>query len=829
MHQPRKRIGRRKIAALALSSAALLAILPAPAFAGSPQLANLLPVAGQRGTEVRVSFHGTRLHDADAVLFHTQGLQFKDLQVEKSDRVNATFIITADAPLGEHQVRLVTKTGMTEMQTFQVVDQPIAEEDEANNNAFDQAQPVDAGKVTLGQITREDVDYFTIDAKKGDRLSVEICSMRLGRGMSDLSLALLNEKRFEIAAADDTALLMQDPFVSIRVPEDGRYTIVVRDSAYQGGDNNWYLMRVGSFPRPTAVYPAGGEPGQQLTFRVIGDARGPINLRTTFPDVVDNQYPYFPVIDDEVPASPLRLRINTLTNVLEESYRQNNNIKHMEQVAPTPVPVAFNGRITEENQHDFFKFSATKGQKLRLHCYANALGSPLDPVINIFNAADGKHIEGNDDNGSTIDSRMEFNVPEDGDYIIRVRDHLNRGGDDFVYRLEVGEQERGLRTYLTENDRNNPQERQAIAIPAGNRFATLLRVDRDRVGGALDLRMEGLPEGVSFAGWCPDGRVEMPVVFEANPAAPGGYTIVDPLAASRDDSESDRIVGGMRHSVPLVRANPNQTVYYASDLQSLPVAVTAAVPFRVEAIQPAAPLVREGKMNLRINVVRDEGYKGRVRLFMLWRPPGVGAANRVDVNGDQDHGLYELSAEGNAATTRWPIAVVAMGEGVEGGNVWISTQLFEVEVSEPFITGSIDLAAAEQGGTAQVVVKLEHPHKWEGEAQLKLLGLPAETNVEPVTITPGQEQAVFTVTTTDKTPMGQHKSLLCEVDIPVNGEASTHRFGMGGTLRVDRPRVQQAQNTEKPAPQPEQTDAPRQLSRLEQLRLEAEQQRKAEE
>ncbi|MEM9020058.1 MAG: PPC domain-containing protein [Planctomycetota bacterium] len=815
---------RRNLAALSLCATTLLgSVGPAGlVWAGSPLLNNLLPVAGQRGTEVRVIFSGERLHDTDAVLFHTPGLAFKDIEIERHQRVHATLVIAPDAPLGEHQVRLVTRTGVSKMVTFQVIDQPIVKEDEENNNAFDNAQPLEAGKVVLGLVTQEDVDYFSLDAKQGERLSIEINSMRLGRGMSDLSVALLDEDQFEVVSVDDTALLAQDPFVSLIVPEDGRYTIVVRDSAYRGGDNNWYLMKVGSFPRPTAVYPAGGQPGQQMNLRVVGDARGTFIQRITLPDRVDNHYRFFPEIDGQTPPSPHRLRVNNLTNVLEESYPRNNHIRHMESVAPTAAPVAFNGRITESGQQDFFKFSAKQGQKLRLNCYARALGSPLDPVINIFNAADNKHIAGNDDDRGRVDSRMDFDVPADGAYIVRVRDHLRRGGEDFVYRLEVGEQERALRTYLNENDRNAPQSRQAIAVPAGNRFATLIRVDRDRVDGDLDLSIDGLPEGVGYTGWCPNGRNEMPVVFEADHDSPTGYRIVDPRAATRSEADGERVVGGMRHAVPVIQANPNRTMYYASALYSLPVAVTQPAPFRIEADQPAAPLVRGGKKNLRINVVRDEGYEGRVRLFMLWRPPGLGAAGRVEVKPDQDHGLYEISAERNAATNRWPLAVIAFGEGIQGGSVWVSTQLFDVSVSEPFMDGRIDMAAVQQGQTGQVVVKLQHPQAWEGEAQLRLLGLPAETSVEPVTIKHGQEQAVFTVTTSQNTPVGQHKSLLCEIEVPVNGETSTHRFGMGGTLRIDRARPQPAHNN--PAPQPNRPEE-RQLSRLEQLRLEAERER----
>lgn len=817
-----------RILTLVLAAAAMLGslALAGPAFAGSPLLNNVLPVAGQRGTEVRATFYGQRLRDATDILFHTPGISFKDIEVQENNRITATLVIAPDAPTGEHQLRVVTATGVSEMQTFQVVDRPLTEEDESANNSFDQAQPVEQGQLILGRITREDVDYFRVTATKGQRLSIEANSMRLGRGMSDVSLAVLNEQRFEIAGADDTALLTQDPFVSFIAPEDGTYTIVIRDSAYQGDNNNWYLMHIGPFPRPSAVYPLGGLPGETVNLRFLGDPAGVFSQEIVLPAEPDNRFAVFPERDGAVAPSPHRLRVNHLPNVLEQDYSANNHRRDFAGVAPAVLPVAFNGIVSETGQEDYFKFSARKNQKLRIDTYAGRLGSPLDTVVNVLNS-EGKYLEGNDD-GQGADSVFEFTVPEDGEYLLRVRDHLRRGGADFVYRVEVGERERGLRTYLHEYDRNNPQVRQGVAVPRGNRFAALLRVDRDRVSGDLDVILDGLPQGVGFSGRCPDGRVDMPVVFEADANSPTGFVVVDLLAASRADDPAQRVIGGMRHQVPTIQANPNRTVYYQSELTSLPIAVTEPAPFWVDAVQPTAPLVRGGKMELRINVTRDEGYTGRVRLHMLWKPPGVSAANRVDVSGEQDHGLYEISANGNAPLRRWPLAIVAFGDDIRGGSVWVSTQLFEVKVTEPYITGSIDMAACEQGETVQVVVKLEHPQPWEGEAQLRLLGLPAETTVQTVTVTPGMEQAVFTVNTTGQTPPGQHKSLLCEIDIPVDGEAATHLFARGGTFRVDRPRrPQNAQPT--PAPAQPATETPRQLSRLEQLRLEAEREQRGDE
>ena len=115
-----------------------------------------------------------------------------------------------------------------------------------------------------GTLQNEDADYYRIHAKKGERLSVEVEGIRLGQAYFDPFVSVLDKNRFELASVDDTALAKQDPFVSVVIPEDGDYTILVREASYRGADNCHYRLHVGNFPRPSVAYPAGGKRGEQL-------------------------------------------------------------------------------------------------------------------------------------------------------------------------------------------------------------------------------------------------------------------------------------------------------------------------------------------------------------------------------------------------------------------------------------------------------------------------------------------------------------------------------------------------------------------------------------
>ena len=102
---------------------------------------------------------------------------------------------------------------------------------------------------------------------------------------------------------------------------------------------------------------------------------------------------------------------------------------------------------------------------------------------------------------------------------------------------------------------------------------------------------------------------------------------------------------------------------------------------------------------------------------------------------------------------------------------------------------------------------------------LVVLGLPAQVKAEPQTITKSDKEAVFAVTTSEKSPTGKHNSLFCSLDVMQNGEPIRHSIGGMGTLRIDPPPKKKVEA--KPAPEPKAAPKPapeKRLSRLEQLR-----------
>ena len=56
--------------------------------------------------------------------------------------------------------------------------------------------------------------------------------------------------------------------------KDGKYVVMIKDSTNSGLGESHYLMHIGTFVQPLAVYPAGGPVGEELKVKLLGDANG---------------------------------------------------------------------------------------------------------------------------------------------------------------------------------------------------------------------------------------------------------------------------------------------------------------------------------------------------------------------------------------------------------------------------------------------------------------------------------------------------------------------------------------------------------------------------
>ncbi|MCA9050179.1 MAG: PPC domain-containing protein [Planctomycetaceae bacterium] len=788
--------------------------------ASDPLVSVILPRGIQRGAEHVLTFSGARLQDTEQVLFYEAGIEVVKIEPDEKNAniVRVTVKVAADCELGEKTAQVRTKTGLSDYRTFFVGALPAVEQKEPNTE-FGQAQAIEQNVTVDGVVQNEDVDYFLVEAKKGQRLSVEVEGMRFGQTLFDPYIAILDQNRFELSAVDDSPLVRQDAVTSVIIPEDGKYTIEVRESGYAGNGNCRYRLHVGQFPRPVAVFPAGGRPGEEVEFTFIGDAAGEMKKKITLPADGRSEVQIFAEDDRGISPSGHTVRICSDPNSVE--IEPNNALA---EATPVEFPSAFNGILQAPGDHDYFKFAAKKGQTFEVECYGRRVRSAIDPVMHIFKVGGGT-VAGNDDSRGP-DSYIRFQVPEDGEYAVRIMDHLNQGGPDFTYRVEFQPVQPSLELGIPRVARYS-QNLQRIYVARGNRFGSIISASRQNFGGELVLDNPQLPAGITMVAQPMPGNLNtMPVVFEATADAPLNGALVDFRAKLNEEGKN--IAGGYKNRADFVIAGPGQSLYSWKDVDRLAFAVVDELPFSIEIVQPKVPIVRDGSMQLKIVAKKKEGWDEQINVQFPFRPPGIGANSSVNIEKGKTEALYPLSANGNAALGKWP--VFAIGAANVNGQSWVSSQMATLEVAEPYIGIALQRTSVELGQQTELVAEVQVLKELKAPAQVQLIGLPHKVTAEALQISGDTKELVFKVKTEGDSPPGTHKNIFCQVIVTENEEPITHARVGNTELRVDKPLPKPVASPKKEepkaaaAPAPAAPPAEKRLSRLEKLRLEAKQQ-----
>lgn len=798
----------------------LLGLTSLPALASQPVVTKIEPTGVVRGESTTITLQGARLQDARQILMEQPGIEISEVKPVNNESVQVTLTAAADLPPGLYPFRLVTGTGISNMRLLSVGAMKVVAEVEPNSE-FAMPQKVDMNVTVTGVVTREDEDYFAVDLKAGQTINCEVEGVRIAyfpqnnSNFFDPFLAILDSNRFEQVTSDDAPLLRQDALCAFTATEDGTYIVQLRESSFGGDDNAHYRLHIGEYPRPVAMVPAGGRPGETIDAKFVGADGSTWNAPLQLPATESTAFPINFANALGLSPSPNMIRVMPMANVVEQEPNDDINAPNL---SAEPLPVAFCGVIETTGDHDSFAFEAKKGQKIVTRMFARSLlRTPLDGVTDIFDTNKNR-IAGNDDSGGP-DSVAEFSAGEDGVYIIRVRDHLLNGGPAYAYRIEVKVAEPELVLSLPEEQQDQAIE---LSVPRGGHVAVMVNAERREFGGDLQLALEGLPAGITATTFpIAADRTTIPLLLSADANAELAGARVD-LQGRPANAQPD-IVGHLaqRHKFVL---GQNRVDVLGHDSAAVGVAVTEASPVRMELVQPTVPLIRNGSAELKVIAHRNDGYKNPVPVRLLYVPPGVSTNNSKSVEQEQNEMTIPITANRNAVLGKWPMIITAM---VDTGNgaIRLGSLPVELTIEDVYFNVTFTKASVEQGGSGQFIVGLEIVRPFEGTADLTLVGIPAGvTSTAPTQpITAETTQVVFPISVAADARAGNHKTLVVQAMVHTPNGDIMQTEGTG-EIQIDVPLPAPVAATPAPAaapaaPAPVAAAPPKPLSRIEQLRL----------
>jgi hypothetical protein len=664
-------------------AASLVALAPLAAWGQTsyPMITHTHPVAVQRGKTTEVTVEGQQnflgaykvLVEGEKVLAAVVPAAPPKPQPPQKPVVRSvklTVTPAADALPGVREFRIATRHSLSSVGQLLIVDDPVIIET-ANNNTRAAATPVTVPCVACGKIEAvEDVDYYKFRAEAGQVVTFEVHCARLQDKIHDLQkhgdplIRVLDAGGKELAASDD--YYFADPLLSHRFESAGEYFVEVRDARYDG-DPRWvYALTITTRPYASHVYPLAVRPGQTVEVEPVGPARlvhpkakltvpadAPPGVRLVQPEVAGQR------------TNPVAVLVSPLPQVIEQEPNDNPA-----QATPLAVPGCANGRIGVKRDLDHYRFTAKKGQAVRFEVKARRFGTDLvsgvDASLDVLDLKGGVLASADDISPAIKDAQLVFTPPADGEYIIRVRDLLSKGGEHFVYALEAEPVAPDF-TLRCDGDK--------AMLGPGSSMAWYVHVTRlDGFTGPVAVEVKGLPPGVTAS----------PLVIP--PSMTQGVLVLTADASAAVDAVPVVVVGRAvvkgadgKERVLERPATANQEIYFPGggrgrfDVNLHAVGVTEPSDVvRVEVNPPVLTLRPGEEVKIDVTIHRRPDFDGNVQLDVKLRhlnqvygdplPPGVTVveAKSKTLLGKGNQGHIVLRAAPDAAPVEnVPISVLA--------------------------------------------------------------------------------------------------------------------------------------------------------------------------
>ena len=766
-----------------------------------PKITSISPDWVQRGTSSTVTLEGENLSQVESFIFSGEGglsatnapplvysakLESSRGGIVPADndpkKLRVSVMVSPDAPLGGRELRVATPSGVSEPVTLSVDFLRQIIESEPNNDT-NHAQRVELPAAILGVIREAaESDFFRFDARKDQRLIFDVYAFRAGSPL-DSSLALLDAAGKELVRSEDVNGL--DSLIDFTVPEDGEYFLQLRDFRYQGGKDYKYRMVAGELPCLDGIFPLGGQRGKSIEVSLRGrnlDGLSKMKLRIE---------PHAPLGQQEIRAhtakgysNPVLIDVGELAEFTEAE--PNNSPTNANTIT---LPVVINGRINGEKDTDEFKFKVEKDQTFIFEVEASRFGSPLDAVLYLSDSK-GTVIQQNDD-AVGADARIERKFGEAGEYFIRIRDLLQRGGDDFGYRLSIRPPRPDFTVNFSPDTPRVARKSYAIVNVEAQRQAGF--------GGAVEAWLENLPAGVTAEPLLvpPDSAVSPLIVLHADETAALGHHRIT-LAASG-------VISGQQ----VVREGRPQANGRAVREAFLTVLDKPA--FTLEPITLSALMEQNQSAAVELLIHRHNGFTGDIQVTAEGFSAGKEPLNKnvelqqVTLKAADARATLNLKAKLDSETGTRMILFKAEAKVDGQTNVQYSRPIPLTIDPVPFtLANSLPRLAVtamppdkkSAASEAEFSVKANRRGWFTDDITLAVEGVPEGLLINSTNIPRGAGEAAFKIIASDKAPAGKEVSLTVVGTANINGR--NHQFrGSPVVVTINAPASETGSGSEK--------------------------------
>jgi hypothetical protein len=691
---------------------------------------------------------------------------------KEAGKVVVRLQIPPDMTAGIGGIRLVTPKGISNLRLFMIDDlQSVAES--GSNKTPAQAQKLELPCVVSGTMEAESWDYFRFSAQAGQRVTVEAVARRLASKM-DPQVKLSDMSGRELAFVDDTEGLSSDSRLVYTFDRAGEYLIEIRDVKYQGGADYVYRLRVGDFPAATLPFPLGGKRGTKVQVAATGQlTEGFPPLEVTVPD-----NPSVAVVPIEV-RSPTGGKVEPLVFQPSSNDETIESEPNDESGAANRFAVAhvLNGRFQKPGDVDRFVFRAKKGERIIFETLSRSLGSPADVFMTIQNAQGQELMAGDDSTtwsfpavANKDDARLDFKVPDDGDYTLSLWDLNKRGGSEFVYRIRAAPFEPGFRLLARQLD---PQRTSIdkMDVPQGAAAMLLVRPVRMEYGGPIALSVEGLPEGLSASSTVIGaGQADTVITVTASDGAALGAARVRVVGTAEIGGK--KIVEYADCSEVLSAGLANMPWPPRNLTNNLALSVAERPFFTIEAKMDAPALGRGTALTITVTAKRAETFKEPITLAIHGLPPNVDLGNKP-IDKEQNQTQITLTSKQNAPLGIHSIAIT--GTGKQGDQqITVAAPALNLDLRMP-IELSLDTAGAKLplNGKHKIKAKVNRLLGFNSAIELELKNLPKGVTAPKVTIPEGAAEAEIELTVAADAAVGAINNLSLVGTTKIGGENQT--------------------------------------------------------